>query len=49
MVAEAADDLEGIVIRIRRDNPQAARRIADTIHHAVLDYSYFRIAAIVVG
>jgi toxin ParE1/3/4 len=29
---EAADDLEGIVIRIRRDNPPAARRIADAMY-----------------
>ena len=28
---EAADDLEGIVRRIRRDNPHAARAFADRI------------------
>jgi toxin ParE1/3/4 len=34
---EAADDLERIVIRVRRDNPQAARRIANTIYHRCAD------------
>jgi toxin ParE1/3/4 len=34
---EAADDLERIVIRVRRDNPQAARRVANTIYHRCAD------------
>jgi len=29
---EAADDLERIVRRIQRDNPKAAREVADTIY-----------------
>jgi toxin ParE1/3/4 len=34
---EAADDLERIVVRVRQDNPQAARRIADTIYQRCAD------------
>ena len=38
---EAADDLERIVIRIRQDNPQAARRVADTIYQRCADLRQF--------
>ena len=38
---EAADDLERIVIRVRQDNPQAARRIADTIYRHCADLRLF--------
>lgn len=31
----AADDLARIVRRIREDNPEAARRVAETIYHGV--------------
>jgi plasmid stabilization system protein ParE len=34
---EAADDLERIVIRVRQNNPQTARRIADTIYQRCAD------------
>jgi addiction module RelE/StbE family toxin len=30
---EAAEDLENIVNRIRRDNPEAARRVAEIIYN----------------
>jgi len=38
---EAADDLERIVIRVRQDNPQAARRIATTIYQRCADLRQF--------
>ena len=34
---EAADDLERIVSRVRQDNPQAARRLANTIYQRCAD------------
>jgi toxin ParE1/3/4 len=33
--ADAADDLARIVERIREGNPEAARRVAETIYHGV--------------
>jgi toxin ParE1/3/4 len=38
---EAADDLERIVIRVRQNNPQTARRIADTIYQRCADLQQF--------
>jgi toxin ParE1/3/4 len=38
---EAADDLERIVVRVRRDRPQTARRIADTIYQRCADLQLF--------
>lgn len=38
---EAADDLEWIVVRVRQDRPQAARRIADTIYQRCADLQLF--------
>jgi toxin ParE1/3/4 len=38
---EAADDLERIVIRIRQNNPQAARQLADTIYQRCADLIRF--------
>jgi len=38
---EAADDLERIVVRVRQDSPQAARRIADTIYQRCADLQLF--------
>ncbi|MGO8787353.1 MAG: type II toxin-antitoxin system RelE/ParE family toxin [Terriglobia bacterium] len=32
---DAADDLARIVERIREDNPEAARRVAETIYQSV--------------
>jgi len=39
--SEAADDLERIVIRVRQDNPQAARQLADTIYQCCADLPLF--------
>ena len=38
---EAADDLERIIVRLRQDNPQAARRIAETIFRRCGDLRMF--------
>jgi toxin ParE1/3/4 len=38
---EAADDLEGIVRYIRRDNPEVARKVATIVIDAVGDLSTF--------
>ena len=38
---EAADDLERIVIRIRQDNPQTARQVADAIYQRCTDLRLF--------
>jgi toxin ParE1/3/4 len=38
---EAAEDLERVVIRVRQDNPQAARRIADTVYRRCTDLEQF--------
>jgi len=38
---DAADDLERIVIRVRQENPPAARRIADAIYRRCADLQQF--------
>jgi plasmid stabilization system protein ParE len=43
--ANAANDLAGIVNYIRKDNPDAARRVAKTIFSACLNCEHFRAAA----